>query len=66
MLVHALQSALKVHRVAPLYGVGLRALNQDAKRFYERNGFRSAPGEGLEAPLMILPIWTVEDLFGGQ
>ena len=63
MLIHALEAAHRVHHIAPLYGVGLRALNKDAMRLYERVGFRSAPKEDGATPLMILPIWTIEDLF---
>lgn len=63
MLIHALRSAFAVHQIAPLYGVGLRALNEDAMRLYERVGFRKAPKEDGPTPLMILPIWTITDLF---
>lgn len=63
MLIDALRSAHSVHKIAPLYGVGLRALNQDAQRLYEKMGFQKAPNESGETPLMILPIWTIADLF---
>lgn len=63
MLIDALRNAYTIHKIAPLYGVGLRALNGDAARLYEKNGFRRAPKEDGPHPLMILPIWTIEDLF---
>ena len=63
LLIDALRAAHHVHQIAPLYGVGLRALNEDAARLYEKTGFRKAPNEDGSTPLMILPIWTIEDLF---
>ncbi|MEX1236080.1 MAG: GNAT family N-acetyltransferase [Roseovarius sp.] len=67
MLVHALHSAYRIHQIAPLYGVGLRALNEAAERLYTENGFRRAPNEdGAGCPLMILPIWTAVDLFSSK
>lgn len=64
MLMDALKAAWTIHNLAPLYGVGLRSLNDDATRLYQRFGFRTAPGEDGANPLMILPIWTIRDLFG--
>lgn len=63
MLIDALSKAYRIHQIVPLYGVGLRALNADSQRLYGRHGFRVAPKEDTNTPLMILPIWTVEDLF---
>ena len=63
MLVHALRNAWRLHDIAPIYGVGLRALDGRVEDFYARSGFRRAPNEDGRHPLMILPVWTLDDLF---
>lgn len=64
LLVHALSKAVAVNEVIPIYGVGLRSLNDNTTKLYERFQFRRAPKEDGSHPLMILPIWTAIDLFG--
>lgn len=64
MLVAALRQALATYRLVPIYGVSLRSLNADTTRLYESFGFHIARYEDGNAPLMILPIWNILDLFG--
>ena len=63
LLVEALKAAYAVSQVVPVYGVSLNSLNERTTKFYEGMGFRIAPKEGAN-PLMMLPIWTVNELFG--
>lgn len=62
MLVNALERALLVSNHLPFYGIALRSLNDKTTHFYSKMGF--AQREDGSHPLMILPIWTVRDLFG--
>jgi GNAT superfamily N-acetyltransferase len=63
MLMNALQRAYEVSKHVAFYGVGLRSLNSRTTEIYQKLGFAIAPEEG-EMPLMILPIWSIGDLFG--
>ena len=63
LLVHALKTAVNVQSQVPLYGVGLRSLNDRTTKLYQKYGFNIAPREDGPHPLMILPIWTAIDLF---
>lgn len=63
LLVDALKQAADVNQIVPIYGVGLRSLNEDTERLYGKFGFTRAPLETDRSPLMILPIWTIQDLF---
>jgi len=63
MLVDALSRSHVVSQNVAFYGVALRSLNDRTTTLYERFGFKVAPNEGVH-PLMILPIWSVNDLFG--
>jgi GNAT superfamily N-acetyltransferase len=57
----------KAHRIAdwlPIYGVGLRSLNDKSTTFYAKHGFAVAPDE-TTTPLMILNIWTIIELIDG-
>ena len=62
LLVDALQRALLVSNHLPLCGIALRSLNDKTTHFYSAMGFGQR--EYGPHPLMILPIWTVRDLFG--
>ena len=67
LLIESLKRAYQVHQLVPLYGVGLRALNERTANLYARYGFARAPDEDDKThPLMILPIWTLDDLFGAR
>ena len=62
MLMNALQRAFFVSNHVPFYGVALRSLNDKTTKFYHKMGF--VQRESAQHPLMILPIWTIRDLFG--
>lgn len=65
MLVDALTRAHQVSQHVAFYGVALRSLNDRTTRLYDKFGFKIAPGEKRN-PLMILPIWSISDLFSDQ
>lgn len=62
MLVDALRRAHQVSHNVAFYGVALRSLNERTTKLYDKFGFKVAPDED-QHPLMILPIWSVNDLF---
>ncbi|MCZ4351522.1 hypothetical protein O4H61_03245 [Roseovarius aestuarii] len=62
MLIDALKRSHDVSRSVAFYGVALRSLNDRTTGLYTRFGFNVAPNE-TNHPLMILPIWSVNDLF---
>lgn len=67
LLIDALKRAHRVSREVAFYGVALRSLNDRTTTLYMKYGFGLAPDEEeARHPLMILPIWTVEDLFKSQ
>jgi ribosomal protein S18 acetylase RimI-like enzyme len=61
MLVDALRRAHLVAQHVAFYGVALRSLNERTTALYEKFGFGKRDNENF--PLMILPIWTINDLF---
>lgn len=63
LLVDSLKRAHEVSRHVAFYGLGLRSLNDATTKLYQKFGFGIAAGEGSAHPLMILPIWTINDLF---
>jgi GNAT superfamily N-acetyltransferase len=63
MLIDALRRAYYVSRHVPVYGVALRSLNEQTTKFYEKNGF--VVRDEATNPLMIIPYWTIRDLFQG-
>lgn len=63
LLIHALRISYEVHKSVPLYAVALRSLNSDTTRLYAKFGFVELPKSGNPL-LMVLPIWSVIDLFG--
>ena len=63
MMVDALKRACKVSFNIPFYGVALRSMNDKTTLFYEKLGF--VKREQGRHPVMILPIWTIRDLFQG-
>jgi GNAT superfamily N-acetyltransferase len=65
LLLNALQRALDVAKNVAFYGVGLRPIDADVAKIYHGFGFR-AKDETETNPLMILPIWTIADLFRVQ
>lgn len=64
LLMDALEKSYEVSEIISPYGVALRSLNDRTTKFYKEMGFAVAPDENEErSPLMILPIWSVIDLF---
>lgn len=62
LLIEALKAAHSVAKIIPVYGVSLNSLNERTTEFYRKMGFTIAPKE-RENPLMILDIWSINDLF---
>ena len=62
LLVNALWRAHMVSRHVGVYGVALRSLNEQTTRLYSRYGF-IVREESERCPLMILPVWSLIDLF---
>lgn len=62
MLVDALRRSNEVSQNVAYYGAALRPLNERTTELYKKFGFVIAPDEETH-PLMILPIWSVNDLF---
>jgi GNAT superfamily N-acetyltransferase len=61
LLIDALRRAHSVAKNVAIYGVALRSLNDRTTAFYEKHGFGKVDDE--KNPLMVVPIWTLEDLF---
>lgn len=61
MMIDALRRLFEVSKVIPFYGVALRSLNDETTLFYRKHGFVIRTNE--PHPIMILPIWTIKDLF---
>lgn len=62
LLIDALRRAHFIGKHVAFYGVGLRSLNERTTALYGKYGFAVAPDED-KFPLMILPIWSINDLF---
>lgn len=62
LLMDALRRAHWVSQHVAFYGVGLRSLNDRTTVLYKKFGFGVAPNEEKN-PLMVLPIWILNDLF---
>lgn len=65
MLMHCLQRAYLISQHVAFYGVGLRSLNEQTTELYKKFGFGIAENE-TSTPLMILPIWSIEELITGN
>ncbi|MFN9355660.1 MAG: GNAT family N-acetyltransferase [Alphaproteobacteria bacterium] len=65
LLINALRRAARVSQDVAVYGVALRSLNQDTTKLYEKYGFGVCEPEASH-PLMVLPIWTLYDLFSAK
>lgn len=64
LLLNALSRAHTVSAHVPFYGVALRSLNERTTKLYEKYGFTKR--EDVANPLMILPVWSLHDLFGNR
>lgn len=62
LLLNALERAYAISRNVSFYGVALRSLNERTTVLYEKYGFTKR--EDVVNPLMILPVWSLQDLFG--
>lgn len=62
LLMDALRRAHLVSQHIPVYGVALRSLNSTTTSYYEKFGFVLRETDQPN-PIMILPIWSVNDLF---
>lgn len=62
LLIEALKSTHAVSQIVPVYGVSLNSLNDQTTDFYRKMGFKIAPDEKAN-PLMMLDIWSINDLF---
>lgn len=62
LLIDALKRAHMIAKNVAVYGVALRSLNERTTKFYEAHGFGAIEEE--KYPLMVVPIWTLDDLFG--
>ena len=61
LLLDALRRTHWISQHIAFYGVALRSLNERTTKLYEKFGFGRKDDEPV--PLMILPIWTINDLF---
>jgi len=62
LLIDALKRAHSVSKNVAVYGVALRSLNERTTKFYKDHGFGEIKDDG-QCPLMVVPIWTLQDLF---
>jgi GNAT superfamily N-acetyltransferase len=62
LLIDALKRAFAVSKNVAIYGVALKSLNDRTTKFYEKHGF-GLVGPEEKNPLMVVPIWTLRDLF---
>ena len=60
LLMDAIVRSFRVSEHVPIYGVALRSLNDRTFTKYKSHGF--VEREKCSHPIMILPIWTIEDL----
>jgi ribosomal protein S18 acetylase RimI-like enzyme len=64
MLMNALQRSYYVAQNVAVFGVALRSLNERTSKLYARYGF--GPRETGPNPLMVLPVWSLNDLIEGR
>jgi len=63
LLANALERSHRVSQNVVVFGVALRSLNDRTTELYERYGF-GIRGRGDPNPMMILPIWSLNDVLG--
>jgi GNAT superfamily N-acetyltransferase len=64
LLMDALRRSHHVSQHVAVFGVALRSLNERTTRLYQRYGF-GLRDQG-QTPLMVLPIWSLNELFEGR
>jgi len=62
LLLNALNRSYLISKHVSYYGVALRSLNERTTALYEKYGFTKRDDDAT--PLMILPVWSLQDLFG--
>lgn len=61
LLINSLRRAHFVAQNVAVFGVALRSLNDRTTKFYEKFGFGLR--DQTPTPLMVLPVWSLNDLF---
>jgi GNAT superfamily N-acetyltransferase len=64
LLLNALEKAYWISRNFSYCGVALRSLNDRTTALYSKYGFTRRGDDAM--PLMILPVWSLRDLFEGS
>ncbi len=64
LLMNALQRSYYIAQNVAVFAVALRSLNERTTKFYERYGFGKR--EDGVTPLIVLPIWTLNELIEGK
>jgi len=60
LLINALRRAYYISQNVAVFGVALRSLNDRTTKLYEKYGFGLR--EDITQPLMVLPVWSLNDL----
>jgi GNAT superfamily N-acetyltransferase len=60
LLINCLRRAYYISQNVAVFGVALRSLNERTTRLYENYGFGLR--DNTARPLMVLPIWSLNDL----
>jgi hypothetical protein len=64
LLMNALQRSYYIGQNVAVFGVALRSLNERTTKLYQKYGFGLR--EETKNPLMVLPIWSLNELIEGQ
>lgn len=64
LVAHALKVVYQASRAVGIYGLFVDALNQNAMRFYQQQGF--IPLKGMNANSLFYPTKSIERLFDGD
>lgn len=65
LLFDAILRSYKISQNIAFYGLALRSLNERTQKFYRSMGFVQKEDDHMN-PLMVLPIWTIQDLIEGR
>ena len=64
LLSSIMQQTLELCKIAPVYGLALKTLNERTEQYYAKLGFKEAPGEAKnQNKLMVLPLQAIRSLF---
>lgn len=64
LLINALRRAYYVSQNVAVFGVALRSLNERTTKLYQKYGFGIRDDGAM--PLMVLPIWSLNELIEGR